>query len=177
MQRMYLWWSLCTLYLHAFQVRVTIGDSGLFTRVPGESHHRWLRSLLLYLCYVFQVLINSLVCWFCMSTLGFVPFQICIKFTNRLSWATICGMGKKGHHVSHCTSHATWLLKCSGQGVRLRPPEKKYPEAAAVVSLDSCNIRQCLAVRPIQQTVTPGTCFLNLICKSPGLNYSIKLVF
>ena len=24
-----LWWSLCTLYLHACQVRVTIGDSGL----------------------------------------------------------------------------------------------------------------------------------------------------
>ena len=27
--RMYLWWSLCTLYLHACQVRVTLGDSGL----------------------------------------------------------------------------------------------------------------------------------------------------
>ena len=27
--RMYLWWSLCTLYLHACQVRVTVGDSGL----------------------------------------------------------------------------------------------------------------------------------------------------
>ena len=42
---MYLWWSLCTLY--ACQVKVTVGDSGL---------------LLLYLCYVFRVLINSLVC-------------------------------------------------------------------------------------------------------------------
>ena len=27
--RMYLWWSLCTLYLHACWVRVTVGDSGL----------------------------------------------------------------------------------------------------------------------------------------------------
>ena len=27
--RMYLWWTTCTLYLHACQVRVTIGDSGL----------------------------------------------------------------------------------------------------------------------------------------------------
>ena len=27
--RMYLWWSLCTLYLHACEVRVTVGDSGL----------------------------------------------------------------------------------------------------------------------------------------------------
>ena len=26
---LYLWWSLCTLYLHACQVRVTVGDSGL----------------------------------------------------------------------------------------------------------------------------------------------------
>ena len=28
-KRMYLWWSLCTLYLYAQQVRITIGDSGL----------------------------------------------------------------------------------------------------------------------------------------------------
>ena len=27
--RMYLWWSWCTLYLHACQMRVTLGDSGL----------------------------------------------------------------------------------------------------------------------------------------------------
>ena len=27
--RMYLWWGLCTLYLHACHVRVTVGDSGL----------------------------------------------------------------------------------------------------------------------------------------------------
>ena len=27
--RMDLWWSLCTLYLHAFQVKVTVGDSDL----------------------------------------------------------------------------------------------------------------------------------------------------
>ena len=27
--QMYLWWSLCTLYLHTCQVRVTVGDSGL----------------------------------------------------------------------------------------------------------------------------------------------------
>ena len=28
-QKIYLWWSLCTLYLHACQVRVTVGNSGL----------------------------------------------------------------------------------------------------------------------------------------------------
>ena len=27
--RMYLWWSLCALYLHACQVRVAVDDSGL----------------------------------------------------------------------------------------------------------------------------------------------------
>ena len=36
----------------------------VFTRVPGESYCRRLRSLLLYLCYVFRALLNSLVCWF-----------------------------------------------------------------------------------------------------------------
>ena len=33
------------------------------TRMPGESYLRRLMSLL-YLCYVFRTLINSLVCWF-----------------------------------------------------------------------------------------------------------------
>ena len=35
----------------------------VFTHMPGESYCRQLRYLLC-LCYVFQVLINSLVCWF-----------------------------------------------------------------------------------------------------------------
>ena len=34
----------------------------VFTRMPGESHCRRLRSLLLYLCHVFRALINSLAC-------------------------------------------------------------------------------------------------------------------
>ena len=46
------------------------------TGMPGESYHRQLRSSL-YLCYAFRALINSLVCWFCTSTLGLIVFQIC----------------------------------------------------------------------------------------------------
>ena len=34
----------------------------VFTRIPVESYRRLLRSLLLYLCYVFRALINSLLC-------------------------------------------------------------------------------------------------------------------
>ena len=34
----------------------------VFTGMPGESYCRRLRSLLLYLWYVFRALINSLVC-------------------------------------------------------------------------------------------------------------------
>ena len=41
----------------------------VFTHMPGESYHRWLGSLLLYLCYVLRTLINSLVCWFWVSQL------------------------------------------------------------------------------------------------------------
>ena len=36
----------------------------VFTHMPGESYCRQRGSLLLYLCYVFWALINSLVCWF-----------------------------------------------------------------------------------------------------------------
>ena len=34
---MYLWWSLCTLYLRACQVRVTAGESGLYSCVCVTS--------------------------------------------------------------------------------------------------------------------------------------------
>ena len=48
----------------------------VFTRMPGESNRRLLRSLLLFLCYVFRTLINSLVCCFCTSAQGLVLFQM-----------------------------------------------------------------------------------------------------
>ena len=35
----------------------------VFTCMPDETYRRRLRSLLLYLCYVFRAQINSLVCW------------------------------------------------------------------------------------------------------------------
>ena len=70
----------------------------VFTCMPGESYRRQFRSLLLYLCYVFRVPINSLVCWFCMSALGLVLFQICsfsqCVFEYPLKWCTysaVCG--------------------------------------------------------------------------------------
>ena len=31
----------------------------VFIRMPGESYRRQIRSLLMYLCYVFRTLINS----------------------------------------------------------------------------------------------------------------------
>ena len=44
----------------------------VFTRMPGESYRRRLRSLLLYFYYVFRTLINSLVCLFCSFSIGYV---------------------------------------------------------------------------------------------------------
>ena len=63
----------------------------VFTRMPGASYHRRLRSLLLYLCYVLWALINSLVCWFCTSTQGHVLFKTCLL----LDWER-AGMTKTG---------------------------------------------------------------------------------
>ena len=56
----------------------------VFTRMPGESYRRRLRSLLLYLCYVFRALINSLVRWFCTSARSLVLFQMCIHRAYKL---------------------------------------------------------------------------------------------
>ena len=50
-----------------------------FTRIPGESYCRRLRSLL-YLCYVFRALINSLVLVF----LFFLFIQLSLLFTQQL---------------------------------------------------------------------------------------------
>ena len=100
--RMYLWWSLCTLHLHACQVRVCrrlrflllylrylfralisslvwlrsllLYLSYLFRALINSFV--WLRSLLLYLSYLFRALINFLVCWFSTKALGFILFQI-----------------------------------------------------------------------------------------------------
>ena len=49
--RLYLCWSLCTLYFFVCQVRVTIVNSGVCC-----------------LCDIFGALINSLVCWFWLPT-------------------------------------------------------------------------------------------------------------
>ena len=42
---MYLWWSLCTLYLHARQVRVTVGDTDLCCCVCVTYFERYLTPL------------------------------------------------------------------------------------------------------------------------------------
>ena len=44
----------------------------VFTRRPGESYRRRLRSLLLYLCYIFRTLINSL----CVDCVQFSSVQL-----------------------------------------------------------------------------------------------------
>ena len=57
----------------------------VFTRMPGESYRRQLRSLLLYLFRVFRALINSLVCWFRSlegRLLVFSVLQLCKKYTR-----------------------------------------------------------------------------------------------
>ena len=60
----------------------------VFTHMPGEGYLRHLRSLLLCLCNVFRVLINSLVCWFCMSALGLLLFQIFLQTRLEIKWKT-----------------------------------------------------------------------------------------
>ena len=50
-----------------------------FTRIPGESYCRRLRSLL-YLCYVFRALINSLV----LAYLFILFIQLSLLFTQQL---------------------------------------------------------------------------------------------
>ena len=76
--RMYLWTS---EDVPLVEVRYLV-----FTHMPGTSYYRQLGSLL-YVRYIFRALINSLVCWFCTSTLGLIWFQMSIKITSGLGTA------------------------------------------------------------------------------------------
>ena len=61
----------------------------VFTHMPGESYCRWLRSLLLYLCDVYQELINSFVCWFCLNNtnrLIRLIFKFCSLYLPQMVW-------------------------------------------------------------------------------------------
>ena len=51
----------------------------VFTRMPGESYRRRLKSVLLDLCYVFRALNNSLVCSTCIikcNTVHYVSLSL-----------------------------------------------------------------------------------------------------
>ena len=73
----YLWWSLYTLYLHACQVRVTVGNSDLFC---------------LYLCYVVWVLINCIdSAWALWASFCFrFVFLFVFFFTLNVSLLRVC---------------------------------------------------------------------------------------
>ena len=100
--RMYIWWSLYTLYLqiwgctsggvyipcvYKFEDLPLVEFMYLvFTRMPSEIYRRRLGSLVLYLCYVFRSLINSL----CTSALGLVLFQIKKIRQKSVEWGGVC---------------------------------------------------------------------------------------
>ena len=55
--------------------------------MPGESCCRQLRSLLLYLCYVFWALINSFVCWLACDINIWPPSFCCfLQIPNHFIW-------------------------------------------------------------------------------------------
>ena len=107
----------------------------VFTGMPGESSCRWLWSLLLCLCDIFfWALINSLVCSFCMSTLGhacsvsdctfvvvffrniYLYFLCCILFEAIIKW-----------DILHSTSLTLLPIVMSGVRVHVRFGETGWP--------------------------------------------------
>ena len=102
--------SLCTLYLQVCQA----------------SYRRQLRSMLLYLCYVFPALINSLVCWFCKRALGLVLFQnsvesdllfFVLKQTANIKKSTVRTKGRRYKCVCVCVGGGGGGGELGGGGV------------------------------------------------------------
>ena len=80
-----------------------------------------LRSLLLYLCYVFRALVNSLVrCWFCTSALGLDLFQIS-NYTQTDRSDHNCFQSMPGSHHFNTLLSGTSLLgeMITNQGISL----------------------------------------------------------
>ena len=84
-------------YIHVPLVDICFCFCFLY-RMPGKSYHRQLRSLLLCLCDVFQVLINSFVCWFCRGALGLILFQIMILMNYLLHVVCVRQTWDSQHH-------------------------------------------------------------------------------
>ena len=82
----------------------------VFSRLPGESYRRRLRSLLLCLCDVLRALINSLV-----SALGLVLFRLllsCLLTKSRKGLArNVCHTLVKQSELVHDVTHTGCLAK------------------------------------------------------------------
>ena len=79
----------------------------VFTCMPGEFC-RWPRSLLSYLCYVFQALINSLLCRVAFWAFFFFLTSLCVHF-----WCLL-QVGRFKHGWSW-EEQGDWKSPCSGE--------------------------------------------------------------
>ena len=78
-------------YIHKWSEDVLLVECMylVFTCLRCVSYCRWLGFLLLCL---FWALINSLVCWFCTSALGFILLQIVIMTESEHPEVALCGV-------------------------------------------------------------------------------------
>ena len=98
----------------------------VFTRMPRESYRRRSRSSLVYFCYVFWALINSLACW--LSNSGFAPnltYTHILHYTLH-STSVNCTRRETLVHSDPVTT-ATWgrpravrgyIARCGGEGAQ-----------------------------------------------------------
>ena len=112
-----------------------------FTCIPGESYHRWLRSLLLCLCDLFQVLINSLVCWFKSKTVNSKKHVLILTFhlTTTDKSITLCNNDSPAPPPPPPPTHTHTQTICTvqlGTYLRCLKHTMKGKELADVKTLD-----------------------------------------
>ena len=88
------------------------------------QHIRRLITAYMRLCDVFLALMNSLVCWFCMSALGLVPFQIITAYPTNTEWES---QSQTAPELS-CRMHARvqFLIACGHQDPCLKIFHPKF---------------------------------------------------
>ena len=114
----------------------------VFTRMVGESYHRQLRSLLLYLHDIFQALINSLVCWFCTGALGLVLFPICDDVELNVLRCQVDILGANCDQcvsIVQCCFTSTETIRLIRMGSQGWPPQLSHtPELCRFVTISCC---------------------------------------
>ena len=135
-----------------------------FTRLPGESYRRRLRSLLLYLCYVFRALINSLACGFwklyyahCLSTYRYLKL-VRRRTSRRPPYCNSTAWSETATDTPRCPSGRPCRWRACGRSRVHRTSSVPWRDPAAACTWAPCPGWRAEGSATYPSCAFPGAC-------------------